>query len=60
MFLGVDKGTLSLSIVTPENENQVFFAVGKVMDDGVGKLFPTFILMTTGLVSSYRESSVEK
>lgn len=60
MLFGIDKGTFSLSIGTPENENQIFFSIGQTVNDGIGKLFPALILVRTGLVGTDSESGIEQ
>lgn len=60
MFLGVDKGTFSLSVVTPEDKNQMVFGGGEAVNNGVGKLFPAFILVGAGLMGANGEGGVEE
>ena len=55
---GINESAFSLGIVAPKNEDQVFFFFGQAVDDSVGKKFPTFILVRTGLMGPDGEGGV--
>lgn len=60
VFGGVDKSALPLGIIAPKNKNEVLLGFGEAMDDGVGKEFPTLILMGTSLMGPDGEGGVEQ
>ena len=56
----INKRSFFLGIVTPEDEDQVIFLAGQLMNDGVSESFPAFVLVRTGLASSNCECGIEK
>ena len=60
MPLTVDETAFFLSIATPEDEHHVLLFGGYVLDDGVGKLFPSPSLMAPCLMRAHGEGAVEQ
>ena len=60
MFGRINEGAFSLGVVAPKNEDQVFFFFGQPMDDSVGKKFPAFVLVRTGLMGADGQGGVKQ
>ena len=58
MFILIDKFTFANGIISPQNKNYVIFLIIDFMNDCIGKLFPSFVLMRTGLVGRRRGEGV--
>ena len=58
MALAIDVGTFFAGVSTPENKDEAGLLLTEDVDYGISKLFPAFVLMRAGLVSSDSEGGV--
>ena len=58
MFSTVDVRALLLRIIAPEHKNEMFAFFRESADDCIGKLFPSFPLMRTGVMCAYGERRI--
>lgn len=59
MIAGVDEGALFLGVVSPKNKDRMIFSFGEVVDNGVGKNFPAFVLVRSRKMSPDGEGGVQ-
>ena len=60
MFFSIDEGAFSLGVVAPKDEDEMIPRLGETVNDGVGKEFPTLVLMRACLMGPDGEGGVEQ
>lgn len=58
--MGIDHGSFSLRIGTPEHVYDAFPMTGDGLNDGIGKLFPAMSGVRGGFVGAYRQYGIEQ
>lgn len=60
MLLAVNHLSFALGIAAPEQKHQMFSLFGQPPDGGIGELFPSPVLVRTGLMGPHRQRGVEQ
>ena len=60
VLASVDKLPFALRIRTPEHKHQMFAPFIQRIDSGIRQFFPSFALMTTGVMCLHRERRIQQ
>lgn len=58
VLLGVDDRPFLLGVGAPKHKDEAVAFVGQLLDDAVGELFPSLVLVRCGLVGPYGQDGV--